>query len=41
MAALCWTWAAPVLAAQAEYGVGLSATYESNITRTPDPVPEL
>lgn len=44
MAVLCWTcaWSAPIFAAQIDYGVGLSATYESNIYRTTtDPRPEL
>jgi hypothetical protein len=42
--ALCWAcaWSAPVFPAQLDYGVGLSATYESNMFRTTtDPRPEL
>jgi hypothetical protein len=41
---LCWvcTGAAPSLAVQIDYGVGLSATYESNIYKTTtNPAPEL
>lgn len=44
VAALCsaCAWAAPIFAAQVDYGVGLSSTYESNIFRTTtDPRREL
>src|SRR5712671_5041937 len=35
MAMLCWAclWAAPILAGESDYGVGLSLTHESNIGR--------
>jgi hypothetical protein len=44
LAALGWAlaWSTPILAAQVDYGVGLSATYESNMFRTTtDPRREL